>query len=526
MSAFTGTHHLVRLILRRDRIRLPIWIGGATLLTAVSANAVQGFYDTPAKVAGYGATVNSSAAGKFMNGRPYDVDTISGITSYEVSATTAVIVALMVVFLVVRHTRAEEESGRDELLRSTVMGRHAATGAAVLVAVAASLLVGALDAAVLIGVGLDPAGSVLHGASLAALGVAFTALAAAASQLTSSARAALGIAGGAVGALFVLRGAGDVTENFLTWLSPFGWAQAIRPYGDAQWWPVAALLVVAAALFGVTVYLTAHRDAGAGLIQPRSSRARARAGLGTAMGLSFRLQRGLVVGWAIGLVITGVLFGSFGREVVAMVESNPEMGDILVAEGATVLNGYFAYVLSFLAVITSAFTVTSVLRLRAEEDSGRAEALLATGLSRVRWVVGGLAVTVVATLLDLVLVGLSVGLTHALLTEETDVILTLLGAMLAQAPAVFAVASVAVLVFGWLPRWSLLAWVPFAFALLQSYLGGLLRLSDEVSALSPFWHLPSVPAESFTPGPAVVITVIAAVLAAAGVVGVRRRDIT
>ena len=127
--ALTGTHHLVRLILRRDRIRLPLWILGITALTAVSAQSVLALYDTPAKRAGYAVTVDSSGAGKMMNGIPYDVNTLGGITSYETTSTATLLVALMVMFLVVRHTRAEEESGRAELLRATVTGRHAATAA-------------------------------------------------------------------------------------------------------------------------------------------------------------------------------------------------------------------------------------------------------------------------------------------------------------------------------------------------------------------------------------------------------------
>ena len=75
-TATTGTIHLVRLILRRDRVRLPLWILGITAITAVSAQSVLSLYDTPVKRAGYGVTVSSSGAGKMMNGIPYDVKTL------------------------------------------------------------------------------------------------------------------------------------------------------------------------------------------------------------------------------------------------------------------------------------------------------------------------------------------------------------------------------------------------------------------------------------------------------------------
>ena len=82
--------------------------------TAASGNAVRTFYDTPEKVAVYERTVASSGTSKMMNGRPYAVDTIAGITAYEVTMTALVAVALMTTFMVVRHTRAEEESGRGD----------------------------------------------------------------------------------------------------------------------------------------------------------------------------------------------------------------------------------------------------------------------------------------------------------------------------------------------------------------------------------------------------------------------------
>jgi ABC-2 type transport system permease protein len=61
-----------------------------------------------------------------MSGRQAAIDTVDGIVANEISQVAQLGICLMVMFLVVRHTRAEEESGRAELLRSTVLGRHAA----------------------------------------------------------------------------------------------------------------------------------------------------------------------------------------------------------------------------------------------------------------------------------------------------------------------------------------------------------------------------------------------------------------
>jgi len=525
MTAFTGTRHLVRLILRRDRLRLPIWIIALTAVTGASASAVINVYTTPREIASYGATVGGSAAGRMMNGRPDALDTIGGIVAYETTMNALVVTALMVTFLVVRHTRADEESGRAELLRATVTGRHAATAAAVLVAAAASVLVGVLDASVLLANDLPAEASLLHGAELTGVGLVFTAVAAAAAQVTASARAALGIAGAVLGGTFLLRGIGDVGGNALTYLSPLGWAQAVRPFGDARWWPILLLLLLAGAILAGTAYLTAHRDQGAGLIQPRPGRPRARPALGTASGLAWRLQRGLVLGWAVGLGVGGALFGSVGPEVLEMVESNPELARAIGASGGAIIDSYFATTLATMAVIGTGFGVSSALRFRSEETAGRVEPLLATGISRTRLALGVLAVTVVGTLVQLAAMGLAAGLTYAVVTGDGSAVGPLVGAALALAPGCLAVCGVAVLLTGWWPRATLAAWAVLALAFLQVYLGELLRLPDWLSAASPWWHLPRQPLEPFAPGSALGVLAVAAGLAAVGVAGLRRRDI-
>ena len=526
MSSFTGTYHLVRLILRRDRIRLPLWILVLTAVTGFSADAVRGLYRTPQQIAGYAGTVGDSATGKMMNGRPDSLDTIGGIVAYETTMTALVVTALMVTFLVIRHTRAEEESGRAELVRSTVTGRHAATAAAVGVAAAASVLVGALDAAVLVANDLPTGASLLHGAELVGVGLVFTAVAAAAAQVTANARTALGIATSVLGATFLIRGIGDVGDNALTYVSPLGWAQAVRPFGDTQWWPLAVLLALVVAILAGTAYLTAHRDAGAGLIHPRPGSPRASASLGTASGLAWRLQRGSVVGWGVGLVVGGALFGSVGPEVVEMVESNPTLGDAIGATNGDVLDSYFATALGMLAVIGTGFTVSSVLRLRSEETSGRAGAVLATGTSRTRWALGSLAITTGALVVHLAGIGLGAGLTYRLASGDAGSVGALLGAALALAPACLTVAAVAVALTGWFPRATMVSWAVLGFAFLQLYLGELLGFPDWLSALSPYFHLPQQPLESFALAPELGVLAVAAALAAAGILGLRRRDIT
>ena len=525
-GSFAGTGQLLRLAARRDRVRLPIWLVGLTAVVGASANAVAGFYDTPVKQAGYAATVEDSAVSRLMGGVPYDVDTLGGILAYEITAVAGVVVALMVIFLVTRHVRGEEESGNAELVRSAVTGRHAALAATLGLALVASALAGLLVAVILVASDVAPGQSLIFGAGLVGVGLAFTAVAAVAAQVASTGRTALGSAVLVMLALFLVRGIGAVEGNTLVWLSPFGWQDEVRPFGDrARGWPLLVSVAFAVLVLALAALLAARRDFGAGLMHARSGRPTAADWLRTPLALALRLQRGLLLAWATGLAVLAAVFGAVGREVRTMIESNPEIGQVVLGDIDDQVLGYLSFVTHFMGVMVAAYAVVSALRLRREEESGHGSVVLATGVSRTRWALAGIAVTAGCSALVAAVVGLGVGLTHGLVSGDLARVAPLLGAALATLPAVWTLAALTFALHGWLPRWTALAWVPVAWAFVQAYLGDLLDLPDAISVLSPFWHLPKVPAESFEPVPFVVLTVLAVTLAALGVSGLRRRDV-
>lgn len=304
-SAFAGTGHLARLILRSDRIRLPLWLLGLGGMIAASPSAVPSIYDTPEKIAGYARAVGTSPVSYLMSGRQAGIDTIGGIVADEISQVAQLGVCQMVMFLVVRHARTEEESGRAELLRSRVVGRHAAALSALMYGVLMVVLVGLITTGSMLAAGSDASGSITYGAGLALLGVCYAAVSLVAAQLSSSGRGALGIAGVAIAVGYLVRGVGAMQDNALVWASPFGWAQRMDAFGTEQWWPAVPLLAVTAGLLGLAAWLTAHRDLGSGMLHARAGSARAADSLGTPLGLTLRLQRGLLLGWGVCLTALG-----------------------------------------------------------------------------------------------------------------------------------------------------------------------------------------------------------------------------
>jgi ABC-2 type transport system permease protein len=527
MTALTGAGVTGRLILRRDRLRLPVWLLAIIGLTYVSAGAVQGLYDTPEAQATYARTVGNSGASIAMNGPPVALDTIGGITVFEVSATAIVGTALMAIFLVIRHTRADEEAGRAELMRAGVLGRHATAAATLVVVGAASTIIGAAVAASFLGVGLPTSGAVLYGASVAAVGWVFAGVASVAAQVTQHARGATGIALAALGVSYLVRAIGDVGDSWVSLLSPIGWSQQVRAFGDERWWPLALSVLATAGLTMVAGWLVSHRDVGAGLVAPRPGPARASARLAGSFGLAWRLQRASLFGWMSGMALLGVAFGSLGQEVEELLDGNPDLRDVIAQSGgASIVDAYFATVLMLSALIATGFTVMSALRLRSEETAGRVEPLLATPMSRARWSLGSLCVTLLGSAVVMLVTGVAAGLTHALVTGDTDEGWSLVTGAVAYLPAVLVLGGLAFALVAWAPKAATaVAWGVLAVCVVMGWLGGVLGLSDAVMDLSPYGRTPEVPMVDMSWPPILVLVASAMALTALGSVGLRRRDI-
>jgi ABC-2 type transport system permease protein len=523
-TTLTGTWALVRFILRRDRVRLPVWIVGITLLVLSTAASIEGLYPTQADLDTAAETANENAALIALNAPAYALDTLGGQTVFNIGSFGYVVVALMGMFLVSRHTRADEENGRTELLRATVLGRNAPVTAVLVVVTGAFAVLGGLTTLSMLSQDLPTAGSVLYGAAMGAFGLLFACVTAVTVQVTEHNRAALGLAGALLGGAYVVRAVGDVGTGTLSWLSPMGWAQAARPYADERWWTLLLLAAAALVLVGVAFALQGIRDLGGGLVPPRPGPPGASPGLMRPAGLAIRLQRGSVVAWAAGLALTGVAYGSIGQDVGDLIGDNGTFEDIIAQTGGNLTDSFFATSLLMIALIAGGFAVSSALRLRSEETAGSAESLLATALSRPRWATSHLTVALVGSALLMAAAGLGMGFTYGVATSDTGEVGRLLGAAITFVPPLWVLVGLAFALFGWMPRAVTVAWAALVACFVIGVFGQLLELPQWAMDLSPFQHVPAMPAEGFALAPLLVLTALAAALLAVGFVGFRRRD--
>lgn len=526
-DALTGTSTLLGLALRRDRWLLPGWLVGFAAMAGFSASATAGLYPDLAGRVEAAEVINATPSLVALYGRVYDPTSLGALALIKLTAFGAAAVAILMVVVTVRHTRAEEAENRLELVAAGVVGRLAPLAAALLLTSGASLALGLLTAVALIVAGLPSVGAMAFGASWAVAGMAFSAVAAVTAQVTSGSRTATGLGLVAVAAAYVARAVGDAGGSGPTlpsWFSPIGWSQQVRPFAGDRFAVLAIPVVFAALMVAAVFVLRARRDLGAGLLADRAGPARGR--LAGSWDLALRLDRGVLASWAVGIVAFGVLVGSLTSSVSGMMTS-PAMREFFEALGGrqAVVDAFLAAELAILGSLIAAYGISAAGHLRSEEAAGRAEIVLARSTSRARWATSHVVMALGGVALLVGLAGLAVGVGHSLDVGNTRMMDDLVLAGLARIPAAWVPAALVIAVYGWAPRLTGAVWGVFAAFVLLVELGALLDLPGWLVDLSPFVHSPKLPGPTPVLVPLTMLTLVVGLLTVLGYVGLRRRDL-
>ncbi len=529
MSTLLGTGELFRLAWRRDRVLVPASVIGLVLLAAGSARASLALYpDDDAAASGLAGILDNPAIIAMYG--PLASQTADALAVFKTVMMGAFFVSVLALVVVRRHTRTEEDEGRLELVGAAAVGRWAPLAAAVALATASVIAASALSAAGLAAVGLDPVGSLAFGVAWATAGLAMVGVAAVAVQVASTTRGAGGLCFGFLAVTYALRAIGDTSTGAvhgLGWLSPLGWAGRVEAFGANRMWVIGLGLAVWAAGCAVALTLLAGRDLGAGLIPQRSGPARAGALLSTPTGLVARLARGTLIGWTIGLVVGGIAIGSLLGSIGELTSNSAvtEVLDQLGGSAGTIEDIFLATETAFVSAAVAGAGVALVLRLVSAERSGLGESVLTTPTPRVRWYGAHVVVALALTTVLMAVLGVTVGLVGPLASDAAPSLGATLGAALATLPAVWLVVALAAALAGATPRFAPVAWAALLLSFVVGELGNTIGLPQWAIDLSPFAHLSQLPGGDFDAWSAFALTLLAALLAAAGAATYRQRDV-
>lgn len=527
-SYFDNTGRLTRFVLRRERVISSIWIlilMFFCLVVPIAIDTMYGGETGPAEM----AVIMENPAMAAMCGPLYG-ETLGAVYACVMLLFTAIPVAVMNIFLVVRHTRGDEERGRAEVIRSLPVGRLSGLSATMIAAVIINALIAVLCGLSMAVLGIDSmdfAGSMLFGAACGATGLLFAAITAVFVQLSSTTRGAAGYSFVIMAVFYMLRAMGDISSEPLSMVSPLGLILRTKVYAGNQWGPVFVILLQAAVVAAAAYCLNAIRDMGQGFIPAKPGRKSAKKSLLSSFGLSARLLRNLLIAWFVVMLIAGAAYGSIMGDVDAFVNKNELLQQMLpksdTHSNAELLSCMFITMLALVSLIPVAM---SILKLRGEEKDGYSENVLARAVSRKRYMSGYVIFSFVSSLIMTSASAVGLWAAAASVMESPIRFGSVFGSMMVYLPALWVMIGLLALLIGAAPKATGIFWAYFGFSFFVAYLGEGMGLPQTVIKMTPFGHIPQIIVDEVNWATLVVLTLLAAALTAAGFVFYRKRDMT
>lgn len=527
---FSQTGNLILFILKRDRVRIPVWLISITLITILTATSFSGLYASDQERQAIAETMKNPAM-TAMVGKGYGLEnyTEGPMMAHQMLLFTAIVVAIMSILLVTRHTRNDEEEGRVELIRSLPVGRLANVTATIIVLIGINLLLALVIGFSLYSLGIssiDLNGSLLYGAALGATGIIFTAITVLFAQLSANSRGTIGFSFTVLGIAYLVRAIGDVSNEALSWTSPLGWILGTEVYVNDYWWPIYLTLGVSLLIAVVALSLHAIRDLGSGFLPSRPGKKHASAFLTSPFGLAFRLQRTGIISWAIGMFILGASYGSVLGDLESFFASNEMMSEMLApVDGFTLTEQFMTMLMAIISMLCTIPPIMFLLKLKGEEKRGHIEHIIARAVSRTKLLGSYLILSLVFSfvMLFLAIVGLWVAADSVM--DDPISLLTFLKAGLIYLPALWIMTGIGVLTIGVIPKLTGITWLLLGYSFFVVYLGQMLKLPEWMANLSPYGHIPQLPVEEISYLSLTILSLIAIVLTVIGFIGFRNRDI-
>ncbi|MFT4246145.1 MAG: hypothetical protein QM571_06490 [Micrococcaceae bacterium] len=537
---FTGVKELIILILKRERIKLPIWILAISLSLVSMVPLLKDTYGSTDSLTVLYKTVSTNPALVFLAG-PIEAPTFGALMTLETMLWWGLAIAFMNTIFIIRHTRQNEETGALELVLSARVHRFAGLIAAIIVAFFANLILTLIIGAGLAVTDVDwkDGNGWLYAIALGLFGFVWAVFASIAAQLVESARSANSILASLIGVGFVLRGVGDflgksnsqglLESKWPSYLTPFGWLELTHALTSAKWSALWVFVVVAIVLMPVGFLLLVNRDLGSGAIAARKGKSRASVFLRTPLGLTWKLQQNIFIGWLVAVIAMVATIGFLVPQVSNIYESSPGIVQMIEAMGGSdaMIPAFISAMLGIVVLMVLAYVLQALSKLRGEESNGHLEVLLSTKLSRLQWFA---LHTIVALVGGAIMLAISGWLMAASVNAGSDNLHADIGKYtisgLQYWPILALFTGFYILLFGIFPKATgAVTWLYYGFVVFATWLAPMLKLKQWVMDLSPMSHIASAPAEAIKGEPQLVITGISIALIAIGTYAWRNRDV-
>ena len=518
--------------LKRDAIKLSITAVALILFASVFSTVMTSMFSSQVEILGMYATLQNPAMIALCGPTFATADNVTTAAFYaqEMLLFTALIVIVVMVLHTISRTRAEEDEGLTELLGSFPVGRHVISVSIAVEMFLFSLVTGFGIAFLQNGlVGTDNGftleGNFLYAFALSGSGFMFAMLGLLFAQLFDNASTATTASMLVLGILYALRAITDIRAIDLSRFNPLSWAYMTSPFVRNSWLYLALMVLVALALFALSMLLQGKRDLGAGYITWREKKYKENKLLHTTFGFAFNLMKSQVVIWVISTFVLGILYGSIFGDIDKFVADNQMLEQFFSAgSGVNLADSFLATIMLEMAVLAMVPMVSFINRLAKEERLGNLDMLL-NKTSRLKlqtsFLILGLGVGIIC------LFAVSLGLYIAQSVVMTNPISwsQVLQTAACYLPAVCLFAGFALLMVAINRKYGLVTWYLLVVSFYMDYVGQLLDLPTWVKNLSPFKWIPHLPVDKMHWQFAWVMLIFAITFIGLSLVIYRKRDI-
>ncbi|MFE6612086.1 polyketide antibiotic transporter [Amycolatopsis sp. NPDC057786] len=521
------TRHFARRV-RRGALLVGLAAAG---MSAVVAGQYQATFAGELNGAALRALAENPAI-RILFGPPVALDDPGGFTVWRTGTPVQILAGVWALLTATRLTRGEEDAGRADLLLAGRLRAVDQLRRVLVVLGAAAAAIAAAVALALLVTGTRPEGALIHAAGLFGVTMTFAAAGVLAAQLVPARSTATGLAVAALGGGLALRMIADGVGalSWASWGTPFGLTALTAPYADDRIAPLLVLAVFPVLLSAAATLACSRRDVGRGVLNPSSGRRRPRIRLlGSVTGFAVRRAMRPTAAWSLAIgayfLLVGVLIGS----ILRFLRENPRFAELASAAGFGGLGtaeGFAAAMFSLLTIPVGLYAATRIAAFAAAETDRRLTPLLALPLSRHRIVLTELLVTGLGVLGLLAAAGSMIWCGAAIVSAPLSITAAFAGAA-NVAPVALLSLGAAALALGWAPRAvAAVGALPVAGGFLFTVI---LRSTDApewLTYFSPYSHLaavPEVPPDRFA---TVLLLLVAGALAALGVLGHHRRDLS
>ena len=478
------------------------------------------------------ATLGANPGMVALFGQGQHLATVAGFTAWRAMGVLTPLGAIWGLLTATRLTRGEEEAGRLELLLAGQTTRGRAVGQAIAGLGAGLAVLWAITAAIIIAAGstdrvrIPVGGALFLTTAVISTAAMFMAVGMLVAQLTPSRRPANAVAATILGASLLLRIVADSGSGvgWLRWATPLGWAEQLHPLTAPNPVAFAPIIALIALLTAAASALATRRDLGAGALPTRKVPRTHTNRLRGPTSLTIALTRPMIIGWAAGLAVLGLVGGLVAPSTATAIGDSTAIEQTFGRLGATGSAAYLAIIYLIGAALVSLAAAGQITAMRTEEASGYLDHLLARPLARWRWLAGRLAAAAALIIIASTAAGLAGWLGIA--TQQTDLGFgQLLQAGLNMAPPALLILGLGSLAYGLWPRqaptitYGLVAW-SFLIEVMATVVTNRWLLDTSV-----LHHIAAVPAAEPNWTSAAWLTGLAILLAITANILFNRRDL-